>query len=139
MNKEIELVEDAVNSVSFAIKQYQQELRELKLSSQEKKLKDLLENVPQAVYHKTETNCYACVDGVTFDIENNDCFYGFRAKHKMLIKLFNFGWVINKTTFFFDDCESKQFDLQMVLEQHLKAIKWENKTKDPLDGAGYFV
>lgn len=100
MNKEIELVEDAVNSVSFAIKQYQQELRELKLSSQEKKLKDLLENVPQAVYHKTETDCYACVDGVTLDIEDNDCFYGFRAKHKMLIKLFNFGWVINKTTFF---------------------------------------
>lgn len=139
MNKEIELVEDAVNSVSFAIEQCQQELRELRLSSQEKKLKDLLVNVPQAVYHKTETDCYVCVDGVTFDIEDGECFYGFRAKHKMLIKLFNFGWVINKTTLFFNDDESKQFNLQKVLEQHLKALKWENKTKDSLDGAGYFV
>lgn len=139
MNKEIELVEDAVNSVAFARKQHQQWLWELKLRSQEQKLKDLLENVPQAVYHKTETDCCACVDGVTLDIEDTDCFYGFRAKHKMLIKLFNFGWVINKTTCFNNDDESKQFNLQRVLEQHLKALKWENKTKDPSDGAGYFV
>jgi len=131
MNTDIELVQDAVENIVLARKKRQAHELEESLLYQEERLKQLLKNITQATYHRTETDFHAYVDGVVFK-SSGFAHEPFSAEHKILRKFFNWRWVKKKTTHFY--FSKSQYDLQKILEQHLEALKWENQSKDSSDG-----
>lgn len=134
MNKDIELVESALSSVIALNKE--KDAPRIKLY--ESTLKNLLGKIPQTVYHVTEDECYAEVDGVRFycsggyvrsyDARSTVYVYAKHKKLKNYIFWSRVKWVNSSCSNNFS-METAYINLtekvQWILEEHLKALKWE--------------
>lgn len=136
MNTDIELVESALSSVIA----HNKEKDAPRIELYELKLKELLAKIPQTVYYVTEDECYADVDGVRFYCEGGyEKSYGARsavfvhARHKKLKNYIFWSRVkwVNSSCSGNYSSDRNWINLtekvQWILEEHLKALKWENE------------
>lgn len=126
MNKDIETVEGALQSVLDANERRHQAEMATKAAIEEKKLRDFLANVPQATFNKDDSSCEAFVDGIRFYFEPGEYGDYLTANHKMVRRFLWKQWVGQHKHYFTSYCKP----LSWVLRTHLDALKFESDQKN---------
>lgn len=121
MNKDIETVEGALQSVLNANERRHKESMATNAAIEEKKLRDFLVNVPQATFNKDDSSCEAFVDGIRFYFEPGEYGDYLTAKHKIVRRFLWMKWVGQRKHYFTGYCKP----LSWVLKAHLEALKFE--------------
>ena len=121
MNKDIETVEGALQSVLDANERQRKADLASNAELEEHKLKKFLSNVPQATFKKTDRDCKAFVDGICFYYEPGEYGDYLTAKHKIVRRFLWFKWVGCRKQYFASYCKP----LSWIFAKHLEALKFE--------------
>ena len=131
-NRDIEIVEDALNSLKVAAEIKFKNAQAENANEEEMHLRDFLKHIPQAVFEKHESHCVAYVDGVKFCFFSNEYSelnYSWKiiyARYKRLRKFLWFKRVSVQVSCVEESTFSRDIvGLKWVLEEHLKALQFE--------------